>query len=138
MVKHRFIDEARVPNEAFRMFLEEVLEKLAKLPNTVVYVLSGMDPEQCATSELAALPDIGLSSENGAVISWCTVRGKGRPPSTLSPEMEYHAGLVASMDSPCAPTTFANPYGRKWHFSTNVAPDLVSVVLLLCSRFRLK
>ena len=67
-IKQRFQDEGRA--SALSPERLAIISKLAQQPNTIVYVLSGIQVKAMSMTDVGTLPDVGLSADNGVALSW--------------------------------------------------------------------
>ncbi len=137
-VKQRFKDEGRTTGLSLEML--DMLHALARHPNTVVYVLSAITVSSMSRTSVASLPEIGLASENGSVISWSSRHSH----PTLHTAAPFRTPLSSTPRSGSAEPVAGY---REWDFTsplpvgvvrslTMLRPDSLSALPLAASRAR--
>ena len=138
-IKSAFGDEAQ--QEANNAATERMISNIAALashPNTTVYIISGMDAETLGNSAIAAIDAVGLSAENGVLMSWSKAEGKGKPPRSSPDATRYFGRTAAPVSVSATGGTATVPIGsdsalstsRQWQILNGVEQDLVRVCLV--------
>lgn len=126
-VKRRFFDESRHTSAPVREFLHSTLATLSSHPDTAVYVVSGMDADSLGRTDLAEIPSIGLSAENGVLLSWSGTPGKGKQGEAVSEAEKF---IARPPSTPLVVPTGAEVYSpvenpRQWQLLNHAEQDLV-------------